>query len=78
MADSLEPVSFDDGKAIVRQGEPGDDFFIIVEGTAAVLQRRTEDEPAVEVGQLGPSDYFGGYMMGVWVLCKGWMGLMVG
>ena len=43
----------------MRQGEPGDDFFIIVEGTAAVLQRRTEDEPAVEVGQLGASDYFG-------------------
>ncbi|XP_037074646.1 cAMP-dependent protein kinase type I regulatory subunit-like [Pollicipes pollicipes] len=59
VADSLEPVSFDDGKAIVRQGEPGDDFFIIVEGTAAVLQQRSEGEPPVEVGQLVASDYFG-------------------
>ena len=31
MADALEPVQFDDGQEIVRQGEPGDDFFIILE-----------------------------------------------
>ncbi|XP_043212646.1 cAMP-dependent protein kinase type I regulatory subunit-like [Amphibalanus amphitrite] len=59
VADSLEPVSFADGETIVRQGEPGDDFYIIVEGRAAVLQRRTEGEQEQEVGQLGPSDYFG-------------------
>merc|ERR1712200_5530 len=57
------------GSTIVKQGEPGDDFFIIVEGHAVVLQQRTasassaassgEVEPPVEVGQLGPSDYFG-------------------
>ena len=29
VADALEPVQFDDGQEIVRQGEPGDDFFII-------------------------------------------------
>ena len=59
MADSLEPVSFSDGDTIVHQGEPGDDFFIILDGSAAVLQRRTEGEPQQEVGKLGPSDYFG-------------------
>lgn len=32
VADALEPVSFNDGETIVRQGEPGDDFYIIVEG----------------------------------------------
>ena len=32
VADALEPVSFDDGETIVRQGEPGDDFYIIVDG----------------------------------------------
>jgi len=31
VADSLEPVQFEDGEEIVRQGEPGEDFFIIVE-----------------------------------------------
>nr|XP_036219787.1 cAMP-dependent protein kinase type I regulatory subunit isoform X4 [Bactrocera oleae] len=60
VADALEPVSFEDGETIVKQGEPGDDFYIILDGTAVVLQRRAEqgDEPA-EVGRLGPSDYFG-------------------
>lgn len=32
VADALEPVSFTDGETIVRQGEPGNDFYIIVEG----------------------------------------------
>ncbi|XP_065580007.1 cAMP-dependent protein kinase type I regulatory subunit-like isoform X3 [Artemia franciscana] len=62
VADVLESVSFSDGETIVRQGEPGDDFFIIVEGTAVVLQHRGgpgDAEPPVEVGLLGPSDYFG-------------------
>merc|ERR1712071_501945 len=65
VADALEPCSFDDGATIVKQGEPGDDFFIIVEGRAVVLQQRAgtapsgQLEPPVEVGQLGPSDYFG-------------------
>uniref|UniRef100_A0A672YMY4 cAMP-dependent protein kinase type I-alpha regulatory subunit n=1 Tax=Sphaeramia orbicularis TaxID=375764 RepID=A0A672YMY4_9TELE len=59
VADALETVQFEDGQKIVVQGEPGDEFFIILEGTAAVLQRRSEAEEFVEVGQLGPSDYFG-------------------
>ncbi|CAE1297534.1 PRKAR [Acanthosepion pharaonis] len=59
IADALEPVQFDDGQQIVRQGEPGEDFFIITEGTAAVLQRRADNEEPIEVGRLGPSDYFG-------------------
>lgn len=31
MADALEPVLFEDGQKIVVQGEPGDEFFIILE-----------------------------------------------
>jgi cAMP-dependent protein kinase regulator len=61
VADALEPVSFDDGETIVRQGEQGDDFYIIVEGTALVLQQRVEGETLIEVGRLAPSDYFGIY-----------------
>ncbi|KAK2509060.1 hypothetical protein MC885_015033 [Smutsia gigantea] len=59
VADALEPVQFEDGEKIVVQGEPGDNFFIITEGTASVLQRRSPNEEYVEVGRLGPSDYFG-------------------
>lgn len=74
VADALEPCSFEDGETIVKQGEPGDDFYIIVEGRAVVLQQRSsaaaaaggiggivDTEPPVEVGHLGPSDYFGSY-----------------
>ncbi|XP_010769348.1 cAMP-dependent protein kinase type I-alpha regulatory subunit-like isoform X5 [Notothenia coriiceps] len=60
VADALETVHFEDSQKIVVQGQPGDEFFIILEGTAAVLQRRSEDEEFVEVGRLGPSDYFDG------------------
>uniref|UniRef100_A0A671F7G1 Protein kinase cAMP-dependent type I regulatory subunit beta n=1 Tax=Rhinolophus ferrumequinum TaxID=59479 RepID=A0A671F7G1_RHIFE len=59
VADALETVQFEDGEKIVVQGQPGDDFFIITEGTASVLQRRSPNEEYVEVGRLGPSDYFG-------------------
>lgn len=36
VADALEPVQFEDGEKIVVQGEPGDDFFIITEVSAAL------------------------------------------
>lgn len=64
VADALEPVAFDDGETIVRQGEPGEDFYIIVEGTAVVLQQRSEGDEPAEVGRLGPSDYFGKIKVG--------------
>uniref|UniRef100_A0A1B6CNM3 Cyclic nucleotide-binding domain-containing protein n=1 Tax=Clastoptera arizonana TaxID=38151 RepID=A0A1B6CNM3_9HEMI len=59
VADALEPVHFEDGETIVRQGEPGDDFYIILDGTALVLQFRAEGDEPMEVGRLGQSDYFG-------------------
>nr|XP_045601805.1 cAMP-dependent protein kinase type I regulatory subunit-like isoform X1 [Procambarus clarkii] len=59
VADALEPVSFESGSTVVRQGEAGDDFYIIVEGTAVVMQARTPADEPVEVGRLGTSDYFG-------------------
>ncbi|XP_072167875.1 cAMP-dependent protein kinase regulatory subunit-like [Diadema setosum] len=61
VADALEPVQFDDSEKIVIQGEQGDDFYMIIEGQAAVLQRHGNkaDSELIEVGKLGPSDYFG-------------------
>ena len=38
VADALEAVSFEDGDIVVRQGEPGNDFFIIVDGSVIVTQ----------------------------------------
>lgn len=59
VADVLEPVQFEDQQQIVRQGEPGEEFFIILEGNAVVFQKSSEGTEAVVVGRLGPSDYFG-------------------
>lgn len=59
IADALQPIQYVDGEIIVEQGRPGEDFYIIEDGTAIVFQRRSEDEPQVEVGRLGPGDYFG-------------------
>ncbi|XP_028517044.1 cAMP-dependent protein kinase type I-alpha regulatory subunit isoform X2 [Exaiptasia diaphana] len=59
VADALEPVQFQDGEEVVVQGEHGDEFYIIVEGCAVVLQRRAPNEDFIEVSRLGPSDYFG-------------------
>ena len=59
VADALEPVTFQDGDVIIEQGTAGDDFFIIEEGQAEVLQRRTPGEPQEKVSELGPSNYFG-------------------
>lgn len=58
IADALEPARFNDGEVIVRQGDLGDVFYIILEGEAKVLQKNAvgEDE---EVGRLKSSDYFG-------------------
>lgn len=44
-------------------GQPGDEFFIIAEGEAEVLQRRSEETPFEVVGRLGPSDYFGNNLL---------------
>ncbi|XP_018496796.1 cAMP-dependent protein kinase regulatory subunit [Galendromus occidentalis] len=59
VADALEPVTFQDGDVIIEQGTAGDDFFIIEEGQAEVLQRRGPSEPQEKVSELGPSNYFG-------------------
>jgi CRP-like cAMP-binding protein len=53
VADSGTALSTKQGGDIVREGEPGDDFFIITSGTAQVLRHGNE------VGHLGAGDYFG-------------------
>ena len=43
---------------ILRQGEKGDLFFIIVEGKVVITQTNDKGETGV-VGELGPAQYFG-------------------
>jgi CRP-like cAMP-binding protein len=53
IADSGTALSTKQGGDIVREGDPGDDFFLITSGTARVFRE------GKEVGQLGAGDYFG-------------------
>jgi cAMP-dependent protein kinase regulator len=57
VADALEPEVYHDGEVIIRQGERGDSFFIIVDGETKVSQVNEQGE--VEVARLYPSSYFG-------------------
>ncbi|CBY40285.1 unnamed protein product, partial [Oikopleura dioica] len=57
VADALEAVSFEAAVYKVREGELGNEFFIVIDGTADVTQNCAGN--IKKVGQLGPSDYFG-------------------
>eukprot|EP01108_Squamamoeba_japonica_P004243 TRINITY_DN3384_c0_g1_i1.p1 TRINITY_DN3384_c0_g1~~TRINITY_DN3384_c0_g1_i1.p1 ORF type:complete len:321 (-),score=176.88 TRINITY_DN3384_c0_g1_i1:40-1002(-) len=57
VADALESFHFVDGEVIVRQGEPGDKFYIIVSGEVRCDQ--TSQGDTKEVARLGPAAYFG-------------------
>jgi signal-transduction protein with cAMP-binding, CBS, and nucleotidyltransferase domain len=54
IASLTKEVRFAKGSTIVRAGDPGDAFFVILDGSAAVL--RPGGLPAID---LGPGDYFG-------------------
>ncbi len=46
------------GEALVSQGDEGDSFFIVRQGTVAV-ELATADRQSTTVAQLGPGDFFG-------------------
>ena len=49
VADALEPVQFEDEEVIVKQGEPGDDFFIIIEVACSDVIEVTCSDVMIEV-----------------------------
>ena len=55
IADALEEVKFKAGATIIREGEPGEDFFILESSTAEVYK---EDEDGC-VMTYKKGDYFG-------------------
>ena len=59
IADALEEVTFEDGDIVVKEGDDGDGFFIIVEGEAVVTQVDHESGEIRELSRLKNSDYFG-------------------
>lgn len=59
VADALRPCSFEDGDVIVRQGDPGDEFFIVEKGNVTVRRWFQQPSDEREVLHLGPGQYFG-------------------
>lgn len=57
LIDLLDVVEAKDGAHIVRQDEPGDCMYIIIEGEAQVTHRR--DGRAISLANLRPGDFFG-------------------
>ncbi|KAF9423303.1 hypothetical protein BGZ94_008355 [Podila epigama] len=58
IADALEPVFFEDGATVVKQGDQGESFFIIESGEATVTMTN-EDGVEFPMPGLGPGQYFG-------------------
>lgn len=54
----LQPERFLPGQVIMQQEQPGDRFYIIVEGTVNIALQRTGGSEVV-VAQMGPGQYFG-------------------
>ncbi|TMW64900.1 hypothetical protein Poli38472_009067 [Pythium oligandrum] len=59
VADALKTETFSDGEVIITQGDEGNMFYIIEEGTAACSKQLSPDEPPVFMGNLTCGAYFG-------------------
>ncbi|RCH88233.1 hypothetical protein CU098_000474, partial [Rhizopus stolonifer] len=57
IADALESVYFEDGQEVVKQGDVGDQFYIIESGEAVVL--KTDSGVQQQVNRLERGSYFG-------------------
>ncbi|GAA5984088.1 hypothetical protein JCM10908_006045 [Rhodotorula pacifica] len=62
IADALEEKVYEEGEAVVVEGEVGKNFYIIESGKAEVTKRKRNAQGTVEdevLGTLGKGDYFG-------------------
>ncbi|OBZ83355.1 cAMP-dependent protein kinase regulatory subunit [Choanephora cucurbitarum] len=58
IADALESVYFEDGQEVVKQGDVGDQFYIIESGKAVILKADANGDQQ-QVNQLERGSYFG-------------------
>ena len=59
---SMEEIKIDSGEEVIHQGDSGDYFYIIHEGTAVIsLEKDTDNKPTSKVlrAKIGPGDSFG-------------------
>ncbi|MGB5741030.1 MAG: cyclic nucleotide-binding domain-containing protein [Sedimenticolaceae bacterium] len=56
---SVEQVEVEKGSDLVRQGDPGDFYYMLTSGRAVVRRDAGDGKGAVELATLGPGDAFG-------------------
>lgn len=56
---SVEQVEVEKGEQIIRQGDPGDYFYILIQGTALVTRQEIDGKSPKELATLGPGSAFG-------------------
>ena len=55
----MEPCHFKKGEAVIKQGDEGEDFYIIREGTCDVIRKTRKNPDGVRLARLGVGDNFG-------------------
>ena len=55
----LEPMEYEAGAVVIRQGDPGDYYYIISEGRCAVSRKPSAKSNDVKIAELGIGDSFG-------------------
>ena len=58
LASQTRSLRFGAGEVVVREGEPGDALFQVIEGRVCVL-KQNPNGPAAAIAELGPGDVFG-------------------
>jgi len=59
VADALQEVTFDENEVVVKEGDDGDDFFIILDGCATVTQTDSATGETKFLSRLTSPEYFG-------------------
>ncbi|EAX98390.1 cyclic nucleotide-binding domain containing protein [Trichomonas vaginalis G3] len=58
LIDAMFPMEFEDGKVIIKQGDRGDNFYVIQSGLVDIF-KKVGDQPEKKVAQIGDGAYFG-------------------
>ena len=59
LSDALNEKVFEDGEYIIRQGDAGQDFFVISEGQGTVRKSMAPGQPEVNIIDLSEGNFFG-------------------
>jgi Cyclic nucleotide-binding domain/TLC ATP/ADP transporter len=58
IASATQERHFEAGQVVIREGEPGDTLYLVLEGEVAVI-KTTADGGEIELDHIGAQDYFG-------------------